>query len=583
MSDLHNPFVTTDQRQQTQTPLSSANPFASQGQQQQQLSSNPFNPFNVSTATTPTPNPFANQASYPVQPLQPILPNNQIQSQFQPRNTVTPTLHDPFTSLSYQLSPALPPPQPSAPALPPRRAPHHRSPSQASDLPPAYSSPTSSPPRSISPAPPPAFNQPQNLTSSTSTSHNDLSTSSSDLLRQQQQQSHIKQLEEDELLARRLVQQESAALRRTSRDTTTAAAGPTDVPPRRTSLPTHTRSQSQDRHRGVSSDPANDAELARILQEEEDAAFAEEIASQEGSGYGGGGGGGGIGGRSEARRGSGYYYGAPSQQQPPPPPARVVTRRNTDTGGNGGFFSVTGTPSRMAFRRASMRESPVPSFGAPVRSPGGAVGKPGHYSPFEVEANRASRFLGGEYRDLDVCFWGGECVTVLEGADVLYYVNLVGCVVAGGRDGVWEVVLQRNSAEGDNVYQMRETFKGKVFQVYDPVSGKAVNCARGGKNGAQLAFTTLTGLEKLLWVEGEMRVMPEAPKGLFGKLTRRESATRVLGQDGGDLDLCGYIVREEGDRDFELRRFRIRVGGRGLGRLDLVVASFIGNVLLGSS
>ncbi|KAJ3066131.1 hypothetical protein HDU98_010544, partial [Podochytrium sp. JEL0797] len=306
--------------------------------------------------------------------------------------------------------------------------------------------------------------------------------------------------------------------------------------------------------RGAVAEDGCDAALARILQEEEDAAFAEQIAKDE-------------------------------QQQQIPPRMRPRSRQSSFQSNTNRYSlppALNGSPSsgnfpgsfpsesqqlmnpRLLSRKSiSSFRSPV-GLASPALSGGGGVmsprlvaapaGRPGVVPeggfPREMEGVGMTRFMGDAadcVKDLDVCFWGGQCVTVLaEGGGVLFYVNLVGALGGEGVNGKWEVVMQRRDADGESVYLVQENVKGKSFHIVDPHSVKAVTCTRNKQQ--HLVFSTITGTEKLVWMDGDMKVVSSSSSGsgfLGGLLSRRDSRGSMHG--GTDADLCAYVVREERD------------------------------------
>ncbi|KAI8608628.1 hypothetical protein BC830DRAFT_1154522 [Chytriomyces sp. MP71] len=303
---------------------------------------------------------------------------------------------------------------------------------------------------------------------------------------------------------------------------------------------------------GSGSGGGDDAELARILQEEEDEAYARQLVDQE----------------KQAQKRSSfntqqpsaqpmYYQGAYNHSYTqnfnngypgnPPPMSNGFAPGSAIFGYSSGYSNATYDALRVS---------------APYAH---AVGKPGHSNPFPPEpAGGESRYPAGQWRDFDVCFWGNECVTVMEGMECLFYVNLLSNSPGsfGPHAGIkWDnLSFQKKDSSGQAIYVMRESLKGKSFQLFDTSLKKAITCQKTKTN--HLSFSTITNSEKLHWQDGEMRVQ----HGIFEK------------RSVGDTDLHAYLIREFYDTG--LRRTRIRVGGRGLGKVELCLVSFVGLSLL---
>ncbi|KAJ3023018.1 UNVERIFIED_CONTAM: hypothetical protein HDU68_008827 [Siphonaria sp. JEL0065] len=299
----------------------------------------------------------------------------------------------------------------------------------------------------------------------------------------------------------------------------------------------------------------DDEALARILQEEEDSAFAQRE---------------GVPGGSNNSNGSNNHNNAarPSPLFPVPPVYSGVA------GSSPGIWSEPyfGNPSHSTFNSLN-GNGLVPSgttFSTPPTFPSlfsqnpNGVGKPFHEYGFGAETTPGSRFQGSTARDFDVCFWGRECITVMEGNEKRFYVNLMG---DSSRNRKW--VMQREDHEGMTLYILSESVSGKGFALFDTELGKVVGCTK--TKPGQLSFSTITHSDKLAWKDTELRVVHQ--QGLFAK----KPAT-YAGRVPQDNDLMAYVVRTSVDG--ALTRMRIRVGGRGLSRADFVIASFIGMMLL---
>ncbi|KAJ3393033.1 hypothetical protein HDU84_002973 [Entophlyctis sp. JEL0112] len=171
----------------------------------------------------------------------------------------------------------------------------------------------------------------------------------------------------------------------------------------------------------------------------------------------------------------------------------------------------------------------------------------------------------------------------MEGSKCLYYMNLA--------MNKTRLVFQRSGPEGETVFLLLRGNSGRDVQIFDPASGKSTRCALKKKHtpsaaannqllpgsavaaaaaGSTVTFSTVTNSEKLAWTDGaELRVLRD----------------RLVGASGAeDGLLCAYLVREargaDGFDGSRLLRWRLRLGGRGLGKVDLVVGSFLAVLML---
>ncbi|KAJ3229278.1 hypothetical protein HDU81_005512 [Chytriomyces hyalinus] len=494
---------------------------------------NPFNPF-ISTPLPPAKPPVSAAAISEFDPFAPAKPNVQADS---PKPAPLTSFHTPNNVLSPT-------------------SPHQSIPSvsvlENSELPPPYAGPFPPPP----PGPPPQSAYQSGVSNNTQQNPSgELDERLAIQLALDPSPDNLQaQLKADEEYARRL----SADLGGYDPKLQPVSGSVRPVPAR----PAAPAGGNGTANLGGDSESTDDADLARILQEEEDAAYAQTILDQE-------------------RKNASSQYNPYSVANNTYPSGRRSSYNtpNHAYAAPGSYPQVNPYVMHGQQSSASGYSSNGPQYGYASHSPSpydtmsfypGAVGKPGHSNAFPPEVNGATyenRFNRGEYRDLDVCFWGSECVTVMERDVCLFYVNL-----AGNQPGTfgpssylkWEnLSLQRHDAEGPVVFIMRESAKGKTFQIFDTTLKKAISCHK--TRTAQLTFSTITNSEKLVWQDGEMRVQQG---GLF--TTKKSGAS--------DLDLHAYVVRELYEAG--LRRTRIRVGGRGLGKVELIVGSWIGFSLL---
>ncbi|KAJ3104070.1 hypothetical protein HK100_004107 [Physocladia obscura] len=207
------------------------------------------------------------------------------------------------------------------------------------------------------------------------------------------------------------------------------------------------------------------------------------------------------------------------------------------------------------------------------------IGKPYFDHGFPQETSILSKFSrsidSSPQRDLDICFWGNNCITVLQGSQQLYYMNTLPqnrIEQYGSPNRTW--TIQRNDWNGSYIYLLNRTTDTKI-QLFDPTLKKSITCAHHPTRSNILSFTTITNSEKLGWTQDyELRVIHE--KGLFGGTKSKLSGGIGAGNED---DLWAYQLKSVVEKN-GLERFRIRVGGRGLGKIDLIIGSFISLQLL---
>ncbi|KAJ3061766.1 hypothetical protein HDU98_002338, partial [Podochytrium sp. JEL0797] len=303
----------------------------------------------------------------------------------------------------------------------------------------------------------------------------------------------------------------------------------------------------------VSDESLSDEALARALQEEEDAVARSETARHENSfAYH----------PTDAMHASAY----PQQQQQNLMYASAMPQQRQQYPGYTSampqqqYPGYTSAMPQLPPRDTTAFYTPAPMYGT------NAIGLPFHQYGFPEESVHRNRFLSGEpFRDLDVCLWDRNCFTVMEGSTQMYYVNLLGNDSMMRR---W--VLKRNDSNGDHIMTISEA-RGKSFMLFDPKLVKSVTCTRPQTGlQQQIQFSTITNSEKLEWRDGELRVVHDV--GLF---SRRKAPTVGAGEDP---DLFAYLVRCE--IEGAMTRWRIRVGGRGMGKAEIAVASFVGMQML---
>ncbi|KAI9352928.1 hypothetical protein BDR26DRAFT_850084 [Obelidium mucronatum] len=291
----------------------------------------------------------------------------------------------------------------------------------------------------------------------------------------------------------------------------------------------------------------DDEALAKILQEEEDSAFA----SSENNGVGNSSMGPPYWGTGFNNQQQSNHY----QQQPPRPQHQQPQQYQA-------YQSSSLIPSTPAYNPPYV--PPTPSLYS--YNPNGGIGKPFHEYGFAEETVPGSRFQS-DWRDFDVCFWDRECVTVMEGTQKLFYVNLLGNNAINHK---W--VMQRQDELGLTLYILSASVGTKGFSLFDTQLGKAVGCTK--TKPGQMTFSTITNSEKLIWKNGDLRVLQEV--NLFSAIKR--TSTAHAPHVPADNDLFAYVIRTV--REDSLTRTRIRIGGRGSSRADFVIASYVGMVLL---
>ncbi|KAJ3291624.1 hypothetical protein HDU79_002194 [Rhizoclosmatium sp. JEL0117] len=274
-------------------------------------------------------------------------------------------------------------------------------------------------------------------------------------------------------------------------------------------------------------DQDDDATLARILQEEEDNAFLE-----------------------QSRREASNLISIPPRpsQYNNNPPYNLHTSMYT-------------LPTNQPTMHPNYSAHTPTTF--PAQAASFSVGTPYHTHGFPLDTTPTSRFSTTETRDLDICIWGRDCITVMESTNRLFHINLISHEARYLQN--WRV--QRTDADGPTVFVITKK-QGNALAPMDTVAlfdasvGKVIACK--GK-GEVLNFSTVSGSEKLVWKDGELRVN----HGFFGKKGAGDDST----------DLFAYVVRK-GREDGNMVRYRVRVGGRGLNKVDLICSSFVAMLLL---
>ncbi|ORY48035.1 hypothetical protein BCR33DRAFT_782449 [Rhizoclosmatium globosum] len=182
---------------------------------------------------------------------------------------------------------------------------------------------------------------------------------------------------------------------------------------------------------------------------------------------------------------------------------------------------------------------------------------------------------------LDVCAWP-HCIAVFDPSTraCLYYTNITSTTPAKNQ----KYTIQKTSAGGPTLFILsrvgHDHHQRNKLALFDTSIGKAIICTR---TRTGLIFSTISGSEKLGWSEGELRVL----NGVSGFLNAVDHPGHVasllsyvgkkVDESGGGMnpaDLFAYVEstnREVGG----LTRYRLKVGGRGLGKVDLVCASFV--------
>ncbi|KAJ3066132.1 hypothetical protein HDU98_010545 [Podochytrium sp. JEL0797] len=189
------------------------------------------------------------------------------------------------------------------------------------------------------------------------------------------------------------------------------------------------------------------------------------------------------------------------------------------------------------------------------------IGEPYHNFGFAEEVGVVeNRFEGGGVvRDLDVCLWGKDCFTIMEGTNQLFYVNLLGTATI-----VHKWCLQSNDWRGNTLFIIEENRRGMSFTVWDQKSFEKTKCSR---NRPDPSARLLLSPEKLEWKDDKLHVVSE--KGFSFSMAKKQQE---------HVDLLAHVLRIE--KEGGLTRFRLRIGGKGVQRVEFVVASFVGWKLL---
>ncbi|KAJ3291625.1 hypothetical protein HDU79_002195 [Rhizoclosmatium sp. JEL0117] len=187
---------------------------------------------------------------------------------------------------------------------------------------------------------------------------------------------------------------------------------------------------------------------------------------------------------------------------------------------------------------------------------------------------------------LDICAWP-HCIAVFDPSThaCLYYTNITSTTPAKNQ----KYTIQKTSAGGPTLFILsrvgHDHHQRNKLALFDTSIGKAIVCTR---TRTGLIFSTISRSEKLGWGEGELRVL-NGVSGFLNAVDHPGHVASLLSYVGKKVDesaggmnpadLFAYVEsmnREVGG----LTRYRLKVGGRGLGKVDLVCASFVAMLVM---